>query len=565
MTHHNLATLHRSSAERWADRTALSDKKAGTRRTLSWADYRQQADWAAAALIDLGIEPGDRVGILSENRTEWLVADIAVLSTGAADVTMHAPLVAGQVEYQLAHSEARAVIVSNQDQAEKVLASLPNLPRLETLVSFEPVVVPSRLRHLTWAQLLERGRSLGHPALERIAERERAVTHDSLATLIYTSGTTGNPKGVMLTHGNLLSNAEAVAEMTPFTTDDVLLSWLPYSHIYARSIDHYLSILTGGTIFMAESMETLPADLAEVRPTLMNAVPRFYEKVWASVESLAPQVRKERLAKLFGPRVRWLSSGGAPLPRHIAEGFHEVGILLLQGYGLTESSPVISFNRVDHYRLETVGPPIPGVEVKIAEDGEILTRGPHVMRGYWKEPEATAQTITDDGWLRTGDIGRLEDGFLSITDRKKDLIITSGGKNIAPNELERILLTDPYIDQLVLYGDRKPFVSALIVPNLDALQAKARELGCTIEYDGEFIRPGPIVDFIASRVENLMEAVSKPERVKAFLLLGRAFTLEKDELTPTRKVRRRHIINHYRERLDALYAEKPAGKCWADE
>lgn len=564
MAHRNLSTLHRASAARWPDRTALSDKKAGIRRTLSWADYRQHADWAAAGLIDLGIEPGDRVGILSENRADWLVADVAVLSAGAADVTMHAPLVAGQVQYQLAHSEARAVIVSNQEQADKVVASLSNLPQLETLISFEPVSVDNRLRHLTWAQLLERGHARGESGMKSILAREENTTRDSLATLIYTSGTTGNPKGVMLTHGNLLSNVEAVESMAQFKIDDVVLSWLPYSHIYARTVDHYLTILTGGALYLAESMETLPADLIEVQPMLMNAVPRFYEKVWASVELLAPDVRHERLAKLFGPRVRWLSSGGAPLPRHIAEGFHEAGILLLQGYGLTESSPVISFNRLDRYRLETVGPPIPGVEVKIAADGEILTRGPHVMRGYWKEPEATAQTITD-GWLHTGDIGRLEDGFLSITDRKKDLIITSGGKNIAPNELERILLTDPHIDQLVLYGDKKPFVSALIVPNFEALQGKARELGCTIEYEGEFIAPGPIVDFIAARVEHLMEAVSKPERVKAFLLLGRPFAMERDELTPTRKVRRRHIINEYHDRFEALYTARHAEKCWIDE
>lgn len=564
MAHRNLSTLHRASAARWHDRTALSDKQAGLRRTLSWADYRHQADWAAAGLIDMGIEPGDRVGILSENRADWLVADVAVLSAGAADVTMHAPLVAGQVQYQLAHSEARAVIVSNQEQADKVLASLPNLPQLEALISFEPVSVDGRLRYLTWEQLLERGHALGESGLKSILAREERTTRDSLATLIYTSGTTGNPKGVMLTHGNLLSNVEAVEEMTPFTSDDIVLSWLPYSHIYARTVDHYLSILSGGALYLAESMETLPADLMEVQPTLMNAVPRFYEKVWATVESLPVEVRRERLAKLFGPRVRWLSSGGAPLPRHIAEGFHQAGILLLQGYGLTESSPVISFNRFDYYRLDTVGPPIPGVEVRIAADGEILTRGPHVMRGYWKEPEATAQTITD-GWLHTGDIGRLEDGFLSITDRKKDLIITSGGKNIAPNELERILLTDPHIDQLVLYGDKKPFVSALIVPNFEALQAKARELGCTIEYDDEFIAPGPIVDFIAARVEQLMEAVSKPERVKAFLLLGRPFAMERDELTPTRKVRRRHIINEYHDRFEALYTARHGEKCWIDE
>lgn len=565
MAHQNLSTLHRTSSERWSERTALSDKRGGLRRPLSWADYRRQADWAAAALIELGVEAGDRVGILSENRAEWLIADVAVLSTGAADVTMHAPLVPGQVQYQLAHSGARVVIVSNQDQADKVLAGLPALPDLKVLVSFEPVEVGGRLRYFSWDQLLQLGRELGDAGLERVLDRERQLTHESLATLIYTSGTTGNPKGVMLTHGNLVTNAEAVAEMTPFTTDDIVLSWLPYSHIYARTVDHYLTILTCGTLHLAESMETLPADLAEIHPTLMNAVPRFYEKVWSSVESLAPEGRRDCLKKLFGPRVRWLSSGGAPLPRHIAEGFHEAGMLLLQGYGLTESSPVISFNRLDSYRLETVGQAIPGVEIKIADDGEILTRGPHVMRGYWKDPEATAQTITE-GWLRTGDVGRIDDdGFLSITDRKKDLIITSGGKNIAPNELERILLTDPYIDQIVLYGDRKPFVSALIVPQLEALQAKAHELAWAIEYDGEFFRPGPIVDFLASRVERLMEAVSKPERVKAFLLLGRPFSLEKDELTPTRKVRRRQIIDCYRDRLDALYTTKAVAKSCADE
>jgi long-chain acyl-CoA synthetase len=562
MDYQNLSALHRASAERWSGRTALSDKRGGVRRPWTWDEYRAQADWGAAALIELAINPGDRVGILSENRAEWLVADIAVLSAGAADVTMHAPLVAGQAEYQLAHSEARAVIVSNQEQADKVLASLAGLPQLEVLISFDPVETGGRIRTLRWADFLAIGEKAGDTGRQRVLDREHALNRESLATLIYTSGTTGNPKGVMLTHGNVLSNIEAVATLASFTTDDVLLTWLPFSHIYARTVDHYLAVLTGGVLCLAESMETLPADLAEVRPTLMNAVPRFYEKVWSSVQSLPPDDRRQRLAKLFGPRVRWLSSGGAPLPPHIAHGFHESGILLLQGYGLTESSPVISFNRIGRYKLESVGPPIPGVEVQIADDGEILTRGPHVMRGYWKDPEATAQAITD-GWLHTGDVGHLDDeGFLSITDRKKDLIITSGGKNIAPNELERILMTDPFIDQLVLYGDRKPFVSALIAPNLDALRAKARELGCAVELDGEFICSAPLIEFMATRIEHLMQAVSKPERVKAFLLLGRPFTIENDELTPTRKIRRRQIHKKYHAQLEALYAGNSCGFTW---
>jgi long-chain acyl-CoA synthetase len=562
MSYQNLSSLHRAGAERWALRTALSDKRGGTRRALSWADYRRQADWAASGLIGLGVGAGDRVGLLSENRAKWLVADVAVLAAGAADVAMHAPLAPGQAQYQLAHSEARAAIVSNQEQADKVLAGLGSLPRLEVLISFDPVDAGGRVRHLSWDELVRQGRESGESGRARVLEREAGLTRGSVATLIYTSGTTGNPKGVVLTHGNLLSNAEAVAAMAEIGPDDVALSWLPYSHIYARTVDHYLTMLTGGTLCLAESMETLPADLAEVHPTLMNAVPRFYEKVWSLVESLAPEDRRKRLSAIFGPRVRWLSSGGAPLPRHVADGFHGSGLLLLEGYGLTESSPVITFNRVASYRLGTVGQPIPGVEVKIAADGEILTRGPHVMAGYWKDPEATSRTIVD-GWLYTGDVGRLDaDGFLTITDRKKDLIITSGGKNIAPSELEGLLLSDPYVDQAVVYGDRKPFVTALIVPNLDALRAKARELGCALEQDGEFLWSLPLHDFIASRVERVMEAVSKPERVKAFLLLARPFSMESGELTPTRKVRRRQILDTYRDRLDALYTEKPSAGSW---
>jgi long-chain acyl-CoA synthetase len=271
---------------------------------------------------------------------------------------------------------------------------------------------------------------------------------------------------------------------------------------------------------------------------------------------LPPEQRARTLHALFGPQIKRLSSGGAPLPRHVGDGFLAAGLPLLEGYGLTETSPVITFNRLDSFRPGSVGQAIPGVEVKIAPDGEILTRGPHVMLGYWKDPEATS-AVLEDGWLKTGDVGHLDDdGFLFITDRKKDLMITSGGKNVAPAELERLLSSDPYIDQAVVHGDRKPFVSALIVPNFPALQAQAEALGCPIEVGVELIQAEPIRSFFAERIDRMMQAVSQPERVRAFLLLGRPLRVEDGEMTASLKVRRRHILGLYEDQLEALY-QKP--------
>jgi long-chain acyl-CoA synthetase len=552
----NLASMHRQVASRLGPRTAIRYKRHGIYHDLSWIDYRRQADWAAAALIDRGIRVGDRVGILSENRVEWLIADIAILSTGAADVTMHAPLSAAQVEYQLAHSSARAVIVSNQEQADKVLSVLPNLPDLEFIVSFEPIEWGGRIAYVSWEGMKHSGRQASADASSRVRSREDSLNPDALATVIYTSGTTGVPKGVMLSHGNIVSNVEATHTVADTRSSDVQLNWLPFSHIFARTVDHYLMIMAGEVLCLAESLATLLVNLAETQPTWMTAVPRFYEKVWASVEQLSITDRRAALHRTFGPRLRLLNSGGAPLPKHVAEGFQAAGVPLLEGYGLTESSPVICFNRLDMFRLGTVGQPIPGVEVNIAPDGEILTRGPHVMQGYWKNPEATREAIID-GWLHTGDVGHLDaDGFLTITDRKKDLIITSGGKNIAPSELERLLVSDPYIDHAVVYGDAKPFVSAILVPHFPSLETKAKELACSIEISDGLIQSEPLHAFLAERVAHAMREVSQPERVKEFLILARPFQLEDDELTATLKVRRRHIINKYIDKLNLLYVDE---------
>jgi long-chain acyl-CoA synthetase len=554
MSFSNLSDMHRSQCGLLGPRTAVRFKRDGLYHDLSWTEYRWAADRATAGLIELGVNAGDRVAILSENRYEWLIADEAILSTGAADVPLHAPLAPRQVEYQVGHSQSRGIIVSGQHQADKVFHVFEALPNLEFLVSFDPVVSPTeKIRVLTWNGLMQRGSRANKQ--QEILCRESKISVKDLATIIYTSGTTGNPKGVMLTHGNLLQNAKTTLEIGPRDPSDVLLSWLPYSHIYARTCDLYVPAIAGSTVALAESMDTLIVNLAETWPTWLTSVPRFYEKVWTRVECMPPEQRAVTLKKIFGPRIRQLSSGGAPLPKHVCQGFFDAGLPLLEGYGLTETSPVVSFNRLDDYRIGTVGKAIPGVEIKIASDGEILVRGPNIMKGYWRNPEATAEVIEKDGWFHTGDVGHLDvDGYLTITDRKKDLIITSAGKNIAPSELERLLVSDIYIDQAVVYGDGRRFVSALIVPNFEQLRAKAAELKCQIESSPDgFLRTPCLNEFFGQRIDAVMQEVSNPERVKRFLVLDRPFQLDADELTATLKVRRNHIIGKFEHQLAALY------------
>lgn len=548
----NLSSAFRRRAIEFGPRTAVRYRSWGLWRDFSWTDYRRQADALAMGLLQLGIQPGDRVAILAENSVQWLVADHGILSTGAATMPMHAPLSAQQVEYQLTHSGARGVLVSSQSQADKLAEVIGNLPGVEFVVSWEPVEFPAGPKLFTLAGLQARGWADRETLFPQVESIEAKLNSDSLATIIYTSGTTGNPKGVMLTHGNLLSNATSMYDMTGMTPDDVLMSWLPYSHIYARTVDHYLANLSGATLILSASVDDVVTDTRSIQPTWLTAVPRFYEKVWASVEALDPEAQTATLQAIFGPNIKQLTSGGAPLPIHVCEKFFESGFAMLEGYGLTESSPVICFNRLQSYRIGSVGQPVHDVEVRIAEDGEILTRGPHVMRGYWQNETATAETIVD-GWLHTGDVGRLdEDNFLFITDRKKDLIVTSSGKNVAPSEVERALVSDAWIDQAVVYGDNKKFISALIVPNVVAVEAD----GFEVQVSGDFLTTAVICDELQRRVEALMAPFSRSEQVRKFLVLARPFALDQDELTATMKVRRRHIINKYQCELDGLYDDR---------
>lgn len=543
MTPRNLAELHHTQADRLGPRPALRHKQHGLYRDYTWHTYRADALACAAALVEAGVQPGDRVGLFAENRLDWLVADIGILAAGAVCVTPHAPLTARQVQYELADSGCSWLFVSTRGQRDKIDEVRAELPELRGLVSFDP------LDGVSWQAFLANGRRRLGELEPELRRREETLDRESLATIMYTSGTTGKPKGVMLTHGNILSNVAALQLLTPPVPDDVRLSWLPYSHIYARTVDHYLAIASGTLMYLAESAETLVTNLAECQPTHMNAVPRFYEKVYSTHSEADPARTAKRLRNVFGPRVRFLSSGGAPLPPAIAKAFHDAGLMVLQGYGLTESSPVISFNSPQHFKLESVGQPVPGVEVKIGPDGEVLTRGPHVMKGYWKNEQATAEAIRD-GWLHTGDLGTLDaDGFLSITGRKKELMVLSSGKKIVPPYLEGLLIADPHIDQAMVCGEGKSFLTALIVPAWDSLRA-ALELSGPPE---QLAREPAVQRFLEQRISAALKDVCGWEHVKKFVVLDRAFSVADEELTVSLKMRRNIIMQHHGARIEQLY------------
>lgn len=550
MAYRNLTELHRLQAERLVPRPAIRFKRHGLYHALTWQEYREQAQACAAALIAEGIAAGERVGLLSENRREWLAADMGILAAGAVNVPPHAPLTATQIQFQLADAEVRWLFVSTAEQFAKIQSVRKDLPLLKGVVAFDAVAGAQ-----SWQGFLQRGRRALPRFEAELAERERQQGLDSLATIMYTSGTTGVPKGVMLTHGNLLSNALAMNEGCPHEADAVVLSWLPFSHIYARTVDHYLNIAAGTPLWLAESVETVVDNLADAQPTHLACVPRFYEKVLTAVSGPDAEEANRKLRDIFGPRVVWLTSGGAPLPLPIAEAYQKAGLLLLQGYGLTECAPVITFNTPTAYKLHTVGRPIPGVEVKIAADGEVLTRGPHVMPGYWKNPQATDQAVRD-GWLHTGDLGKLDDdGFLTITGRKKDLLVLSNGKKVVPTHIEGLLLADPCIDQVVVYGEGRNFLTALIVPHWDNVRTALREQHSKlVSATAESLAANPAVyELLERRMHMACAHVSGCENIRKFVVLPQPFSVEAEELTVSLKLRRNVVFAKYANQLNALY------------
>jgi long-chain acyl-CoA synthetase len=554
-TFRNLAEAHRRNAERLGPQAAVRYKRDGRYQDLTWADYRADVLACAAALVDAGIRPGDRVGLLGENRVEWLLADLGILTAAAVTVSPHSSLSARQVHFQMRDAGARWLFVSTAAQLDKVRQVRRELPDVEGVVAFDPAAADGDAP--SWDDFLRRGRqALGRLGAE-LTGRETTLGPSDLATIMYTSGTTGDPKGVMLTHGNILSNAVACLESEPLLPDDVNLAWLPLSHIYGRTVDFYERLVGGGTIALAESAETVVANLAEVRPTHLSCVPRFYEKLLAAVGSPDPAVTAAKLRAVFGPRMRFLGSGGAPLPAAIETTLRDAGLPILPGYGLTESSPVITFNLIRRNKPYTVGPALPGVEVAIAPDGEVLSRGPHIMPGYWNNPEATAEAIRD-GWLHTGDLGSLDaDGFLSITGRKKELLVLSNGKKVVPTHIEGLLVADDCVDQAVVFGEGRHYLTALLVPHWDHLRRAVADSGLRADGDTEdaLARHPAVTEVLRRRVAARLADVAGYEQVKKFVVLPRPFTVAGDELTVSLKMRRNVIFAKYRAELEALYRE----------
>ncbi len=595
-----LTELFFGSLDRFGGRpAAMRAKRAGTWTPVSYAELGRRVHALASGLRTLGVGPGDRVAILSENRPEWAITDYACLTIRGADVPLYPTLPARQIEFILRDSGACVVVVSTAEQLRKIQEIRPRLGDLEHIIVMDAAAGDA----IAFGELLRRGGA--EPLPEAEWRRDAlAVTPDDLATLIYTSGTTGDPKGVMLTHGNLASNVAAGLAVLPLSDTDECLSFLPLSHVFERMAGHYCMMQAGTVINYATSIDTVPAEMLETRPTVVLSVPRLYEKIYArvleSVRTSSPIRRRifrwarevgerwveyelsrrpvprglrfryrlahrlvfARLQARVGGRLRFFASGGAPLSPEIAKFFYAAGLPILEGYGLTESSPVIAVNTFGAVKLGTVGRPIPGVDVRIAPDGEILTRGPHVMKGYFGKPEATAEAIDPDGWLHTGDIGVLDaEGFLRITDRKKDIIVTAGGKNIAPQPIENLVKTSKFVANAVMLGDRRKFPIMLVVPNLDTLRAWARRHNVRVD------PADPQALIGAEQVRAKMDReVLRPladlahfEVPKRIILLPEDFRVETGELTPTLKVRRRAVEQNYREAIEAAYRSAEAG------
>lgn len=573
----------------------LNYKRDGAWHPISSDEMLARARQIALGLYALGIRRGDRVALLSENCPEWTLSDVGCLFSGAIDVPIYPTLTPPQVAYILKDSGARILFIQNQAKFDQVKDFLKDCPALERVIFFDPggVTEPSAL---SFAELQERGRELKEKNPNLSEGLSRAVKPEDLATIIYTSGTTGEPKGVMLTHTNLVTNLIDSSGHLSFSAADSVLSVLPYSHVLER-LAMYMYMHHGMSIFYAESMEKIGDNLREVRPTILICVPRLFEKIYmrikdaaaaggktkASILSWAVNVGKDyarhtlnhqkvppllafkyKLASRLvfskwhagvGGRIRVFISGGAALPDEIALVFAGAGLPIVQGYGLTETSPVISAGQLEDNRIGTVGKPIHNVEVRIAADGEIETRGPNIMQGYYNKPAETRAVFTDDGWFKTGDIGTLdEDGFLRITDRKKELFKTSGGKYIAPQPIEQMIKGSRFVNQVVLIGDGRKFPAALIVPDWEQLRAYAELKGIEARTPAELCKHPRILNLFERQVEALTPDLAQYEKVKRVALLENELTIEGDELTPTLKVKRRVVDEKYRDVIDRLYS-----------
>ncbi|HEY6233329.1 MAG TPA: long-chain fatty acid--CoA ligase [Pyrinomonadaceae bacterium] len=573
----------------------LNYKRDGRWVSISSDEMLTRARLIAGGLYSLGVRSGDRVAILSESRPEWTLTDAACLFATAIDVPIYPTLTAPQVRYILKDSGARVLVVQNEEKFLHVREVIAECAAIEQIVFFEKPA--GNTTGISLAELEARGRALHKSDADLIDKRAHQINPDELATIIYTSGTTGEPKGVMLTHANLVSNLIDSSSHLSFTKEDCALSVLPLSHVLER-MAMYMYLYHGMATYFGESLDMIGPNLREVRPTIFVGVPRIFEKIFARVKEktaekgrlnvailnwavdvarnyarlatrhqkipttlelkrkLADKLIFAKLRNALGGRIRLLVSGGAALPEELALLYIGAGLPIVQGYGLTETSPVITAGVMDDNRVGTVGKPIRNVEVRIASDGEIETRGPNIMRGYYNKPAETAAVFTEDGWFKTGDIGTIdEEGFLRITDRKKELFKTSGGKYIAPQPIEQLIKGSSFVNQVVLIGNGRKFPAALVVPDWERVESYAQLKGIKAKSHAELSRHPRVIDLFQRQIDGLTTELAQYERVKKVALLENELTIEGGELTPTLKVKRRVVDEKYRELIDALYEE----------
>jgi long-chain acyl-CoA synthetase len=585
-----IAAMFQEVAGRGADRPALLHKENGSYVPITWRQYRQQVEHLANWLMSIGLQAGDRVALLCETRYEWVVADMAMHHAGLVNVPIYPTLTARQAAYILQDSGAKAVVLAGRKQLDKVFEIVDECPDLGEILMIGGDALPDSGRTVhRWADALAKGATLEADFANQRNERLNAATADAMCSIIYTSGTTGNPKGVMLSHQNFLSNAAAIVPLAGLSPEDTTLSFLPLSHVLERMV-YYAATLSGATMAYAESIDTVAANLAEVRPTLMATVPRLLEKVYGRIMegvqsgsglkrklfdwalqvgrrhrlegkpdpiqyAIADKLVFSKIRQRLGGRLRLMVCGGAPMVKEIGQFFYAAGLTVCEGYGLTETSPVISFNRPEHVKYGTVGQVLPDVTVRIAEEGEICVKGPNVMLGYYQLPDANAEVFDADGWFHTGDVGELDsEGFLRITDRIKELIVLSNGKKVAPQPIENLLKTSPYIEQAMVVGEAKKYCTCLIVPNTEKLQAFAQSQGLQASKT-DLLAHHQVQDLYRQEIDRLSKDLAQFERLKKFALLHKEWTVESGELTPTLKCKRKIILANYADQVSGMYSE----------
>lgn len=578
----------RSAVEARGGNVAYGWKDAGEWRTLSYVGLWNRVKEFAAGLSGLGVSAGDRVALMSANRVEWPISDLATQSLGAATAPIYPTLEGSQIAHILKTSGAKVAIVENRELLDRVLGVRDEAPELGHVVLIEGEASGTDAVH--FEDVAKNGKE---PPLENWDEGWKGISRSDLATIIYTSGTTGLPKGVMLTHENILSNVEGISEALPVEAEDTFLSFLPLSHVFERTAGLYNALSSGSATYYAESIDTVPENLREIKPTVMSSVPRLYEKMHARVTAMVgegPESRQKlfnsaieagkkryeyetlgekvplglrikmavfdrvvfgKLREAVGGRAKFFVSGGAKLDGEVGKFFHAAGIKVMEGYGLTETSPVIACNRIESLRFGTVGKPLSNLDVRIGDSDEVQVKGPSVFSGYLDNPEADAEAFTEDGYFRTGDVGTLDDeGYLSITDRLKNLLVLSTGKNVAPQPVEAALATAPHISQAVVLGDGRKFVSALIVPDYDAVR---KSLGSD-DSDEELSKHEKAKELVERDIEEAGRQFADYERPKKFELLSRELSQEEGELTPTLKVKNRVVRERYDDEIKSLYA-----------